>query len=181
MHELGDRIRKKRQALNIHMAELADSIGVTSSLISQIERAKASPSILTLKKIANVLHTTVGELIGENDTLFKNPLLKVEERRFVKANKKGAQLFLLSHHSPRKQMDTFIIDFRKNADSSEIMTNRNPRQEFCYILKGQIKVKLSNKEYILQQGDSFYFYSNQEHLFSNDGNGKAQMLWVVNQ
>ena len=75
MHKLGDRIKQRRESLNIHTTDLAKSIGVSSSLISQIERAKAFPSILTLKKIADALQITVGELIGEYETLIAKPLL----------------------------------------------------------------------------------------------------------
>ncbi len=181
MHTIGDRIRKRREYLNIPSYDLANAIGVTSSLISQIERAKAFPSILTLMKIAEVLQTTVGELIGEYETLVANPLLKVADRKFVKENDKGARLYLLSHHDPKKEMDTFIIEFDKNGDSTNIMTSKNPRQEFCYVLKGEMRVVLNTKEYRMEQGDSFYFKSSQYHLFSNIGKEKAEMLWIVNQ
>ncbi len=181
MHKIGDKIRQRREYLNIHSNDLANSIGVTSSLISQIERAKAFPSILTLMKIADVLQTTVGELIGEYETLVANPLLKVKDRKFVKKNDKGTRLFLLSNHDPKKEMDTFIIEFEKDADSTKIMTSKNPRQEFCFVLKGNIKVTLNTKEYILEEGDSFYFKSSQYHLFSNIGKESAEMLWIVNQ
>jgi transcriptional regulator with XRE-family HTH domain len=181
MHTIGDRIKKRREYLNVPSNDLANAIGVSSSLISQIERAKAFPSILTLMKIADELQTTVGELIGEYESLVENPLLKVEDRKFVKKNDQGARLYLLSHHDPKKEMDTFMIEFSKNGDSSNIMTSKNPRQEFCYVLKGIIKVKLNTKEYKLEEGDSFYFNSSQYHLFFNIGEENAQMLWIVNQ
>ena len=66
MHRMGERIRARRENLGIQVNDLAGMIGVTPSLVSQIERAKAFPSILTLKKISDALQTTVGELIGEN-------------------------------------------------------------------------------------------------------------------
>ena len=69
---------------------------MTPSLISQIVKGKAFPSIVTLKKISDVLQTTVGELIGEYDNLCQHPLLKSNERRFVKKNKKGTSLRILA-------------------------------------------------------------------------------------
>lgn len=180
MLRMGERIKKRREYLNIPSNDLASAIGVSSSLISQIERAKAFPSILTLKKIADVLNTTVGDLIGENETLFSNPLLKAKERKFVKKNENGASLYLLSRHDPQKGMETFIIHFNENADSTHIMTSIHPRQEFCYVLKGDFKAILSRKEYTLKQGDGFYFHSSRYHLFSNIGAECGQMLWVVN-
>lgn len=181
MHRMGERIRKRRESLGIQSNDLAKQVGVTSSLISQIERAKAFPSILTLKKIADSLQTTVGELIGEKATFIENPLLKEENRKFVKKNRHGANVYLLSHHDTQKQMDPFIIDFEPNGNSSQIMTPKNPRQEFCFVLKGRFEVKLGDKKYKLNESDSFYFFSNRDHLFKNASNQKAQLLWVVNQ
>ncbi len=181
MHKMGDRIRKRREFLNIHTSELAAAIEVSASLISQIERARAFPSILTLKKIAEALQTTVGELIGEHEDLIENPLLKAKDRKFVKKNNNGASLYLLTNHAPKKEMDTFVVSFEENADSAKIMTTTHPRQEFCFVLKGSIKVTLNTSIYILEEGDSFYFNSDHYHLFSNVSKGNAEMLWIVNQ
>lgn len=180
MQNLGDRIKKRREFLDIATGDLAAAIDVSSSMISQIERAKAFPSILTLKKIADALQTTVGELIGEHETLIENPLLKSGNRKFVKENDCGTQLYLLSHHDPKKEMDTFLVEFEQGSDSQKIMTSTHVRQEFCYVLKGEFKVVLNTKEYILEKGDSFYFTSDQYHLFSNISKENAQLIWVVN-
>ena len=178
---LGERIRKRREQMNIQTRDLASNIGVTSSLISQIERSKAFPSILTLKKIADALQTTVGDLIGENDTFIQNPILKANDRKFAKKNANGTIVFLLSNHDPLKQMDPFIIEFEPNGNSRQIMTPKNPRQEFCFVLEGALEVSLKNKKYTLEEGDSFYFISNKKHLFTNETSNKARLLWVVNQ
>ena len=181
MHRMGERIRATRENLGMQVNDLAGLIGVTPSLVSQIERAKAFPSILTLKKIADALQTTVGDLIGENATFMANPFLKAKNRKFVKKNKSGTRLYLLSHHDPTKQMDPFILQFNKNSDSSDIMTTPNPRQEFCYVVKGRFKAILDTTTYELKEGDSFYFNSSQYYLFTNIGDEKAELLWVVNQ
>jgi transcriptional regulator with XRE-family HTH domain len=181
MERMGERIKKRRESMKLASGDLANSIGVTPSLISQIERAKAFPSILTLKKIADALQTTVGDLIGENENLIEHPVLTVDERKYARKNKTGAKSYLLSHHDPQKQMDPFLLHFEKKADSSEIMTPKNPRQEFLFVLKGQFHVTLNHHAYDLNEGDSFYFISNQEHLFTNTNNGPSELLWVVNQ
>ncbi len=181
VHRMGDRIKTRREALGMSASDLAKAIGVTSSSISQIERAKSYPSILTLKKISDAMQTTVGELIGEYETLLTNPLLKVKDRKFVKKNKNGTKLYLLSNHDPIKHMDPFIVEFTGDSDSTGIMSPSNPRQEFCYLISGHLKVELGDNEFELQQGDSFYFKSNQQHLFINAGAEQSELLWVVNQ
>lgn len=181
MHRMGQRIKQRRENLNIQLVDLANSINVTPSLISQIERAKAFPSILTLKKIADALHTSVGILIGEEATFINNPIMKASERKFAKQNKSGTSLYILSHHDSLKQMDPFIIEFKENGDSKDIMTPKNPRQEYIFVLKGSFQVDIDEHKYMIYEGDSFYFYSSRNHLFTNISKESAQILWVVNQ
>ena len=179
MDQLGKRIKKKREGLGLLVKELSSKIGMTPSLISQIERGKAFPSIVTLKKISDVLHTTVGELIGEHDNLSQHPLLKSTERRFVKKNKKGTSLHMLSYHDPSKQIEPYIIQFNINSNSKGIMTSNYPGQEFCYVLKGKFEAIVDKQKYELNDGDGFYFNSKQSHLFKNISGIDAEMLWII--
>lgn len=179
MHLMGERIKKKRDGLGLQVKDLSAMIGVTSSLISQIEKGKATPSIVTLKKVAVALKTTVGELIGENENLGKHPLLKSSERRFAKKNKKGTSSHLLSYHDPSKQIEPYIIQFKKNGDSTDIMTSNFPGQEFCFVLKGSFKAVVNEEQHILEEGDGFYFNSSRAHLFTNTSDEPAELLWII--
>lgn len=176
---MGKRIKKKREDMGLLVKDLSAHIGVTPSLISQIERGKAFPSIVTLKKISDALETTVGELIGEHENLSQQPLLKVKERRFVKKNKKGTSLHMLSYHDPSKQIEPYIIQFNKNSNSKGIMTSNYPGQEFCFVLKGKFEAKVNNKLYRLKDGDGFYFNSKLPHKFKNISGEEAELLWII--
>ena len=177
--QIGHRIKQRRESLGLQVKVLSQRTGVTSSMISQIERAKAYPSIVTIKKIANELRTTVGELIGENEDLDHHPLLTSGERRFVKKNKKGTRSYLLSHHDPSKRIEPYIIHFEKNSDSEGIMTSNYPGQEFCFVLKGRFQVTINDEEYNITEGDGFYFNSNKRHLFNNVTGKEAELLWII--
>jgi transcriptional regulator with XRE-family HTH domain len=179
MDQMGRRIKKKREDSGIQVKELSARIGVTPSLISQIEKGKAFPSIVTLKKIAVALQTTVGVLIGENENLDQHPLLKSDERRFVKANENGTNLYLLSYHDPSKQIEPYIIQFKNKSDSSGIMTSNYPGQEFCFVLKGSFNAIINEQQYDLYEGDGFYFNSNQSHVFKNISKKEAELLWII--
>lgn len=179
MDQMGKRIKQRREKLGFQVKELSVNIGVTSSLISQIERGKAYPSIVTLKKIAEALNTTVGDLIGENENLGQHPLLKPNERRFVKKNKSGTSLYMLSYHDPTKQIEPYLIQFGKNSNSKGIMTSNFPGQEFCFVLKGEFEAMINKHKYNLSEGDGFYFNSSHPHLFKNNSDTDAEILWII--
>ncbi|KAB2822721.1 MAG: helix-turn-helix transcriptional regulator, partial [Paludibacter sp.] len=69
MNRIGERIKRKRDQFKLNLNELAKRVGISSSALSQIENGKAFPTIITLKSIADQLQTTVGELIGENESV----------------------------------------------------------------------------------------------------------------
>lgn len=178
MKRLGERIKRKRESMQIQLNDLAKKVGISSSALSQIENAKAFPSIVTLKTIAEKLNSTVGELIGENETLTKNPLIKREEKKFVRGNRSGTSLYLLSHHDPLKQMETYLVEFIKNSDTKDIFIE-HPGQEFCYILKGKVSFMLDEKEYELSEGDSLYFNSSIPHSAKSWSKSNTMMLWII--
>lgn len=178
MNRLGERIKRRRENLKMHLSDLSKKVGISASALSQIENAKAFPSIVTLKTIAESLFTTVSELIGENETLTKNPLIKAGEIKFVKTNTTGTTLFLLSHHDYGKQMEPYMLKFIENSDSSDIMSE-HPGQEFIHILDGKFLMILEDNQYVLNKGDNFYFNSNVTHQIKNITEKSACILWII--
>jgi transcriptional regulator with XRE-family HTH domain len=62
--DLGEQIRNRRAALGISVRELARRLAVSPSLISQIERGKATPSVGTLYAITTELKLSLDELFA---------------------------------------------------------------------------------------------------------------------
>lgn len=177
MNRIGERIKKKRVQLNLQLNELAEKIGISPSALSQIEKAKSFPSILTLKTIAEKLHTTVGELIGENDSLANNPVVLHSDITFVDKNKSGTMFYLLSQHDANKQMDTYLVRFSK-ASAIDGFFHSAVGQVFAYVLSGEIRFDLDGKSYVLKTGDNIYFYAKSQFNAINYFDGVSEILWV---
>lgn len=64
--DLGKKIRAHRDELGLTQAELADKLGLTYSLVSQWESGRATPRTPILRQLADLLDTTVAELMGED-------------------------------------------------------------------------------------------------------------------
>jgi XRE family transcriptional regulator, regulator of sulfur utilization len=178
MNRLGERIRRKREQFHLQLNDLAKKVGITSSALSQIENAKASPSLSTIKTIAECLNTTVGELIGEHEVLSRNPFIPYTDKRFVKENGSGAQLYLLSNHDPGKLMDTYLISFKPGANSEDIVT-KHPGQEFIFVYSGAFEIDLEHTKYHVSRGDSFYFNAGKVPHIINKSSGISELLWII--
>ncbi len=70
---MGPRIKRLRERRGLTQAELAEKIGINRVSIAKLESPDAakhhrSPSLATIEKLAEVLRTSVGQLLGEKQT-----------------------------------------------------------------------------------------------------------------
>ena len=179
MNKIGERIRKRREYLEMPMNLLAKGIGVTSSLLSQVERGKAFPSLHTIKHIADYLNTSVGALIGENDTFASNPVISWDDKKFVKRNDTGATLYVMAHYSPLQAMEIYTVELEKEGNSKGLLDNRRNGQEFCFVINGEVSVMLAESSHELSINGSIYFYSHHLKYFKNTSAEKTYILWVL--
>src|SRR5215468_7319323 len=64
---IGPRLRAQREQLGLSLRELARRIGVSASLISQIERDKVNPSVSTLYALVRELGLGMGDLFSTSE------------------------------------------------------------------------------------------------------------------
>lgn len=75
MISFGKKIAILRKEKDWSQTDLANELSTSVSVISRYERDEMTPSVDTAKRLAELLGTTVGYLLGENDeaNLFKDP------------------------------------------------------------------------------------------------------------
>ncbi len=76
-NSFGKKIRECREAKGLSQSELARQLNTNHSIIGKYERDEVKPTIDVVKKIANILETTVGYLLGEIEdfNLLKDPAM----------------------------------------------------------------------------------------------------------
>lgn len=77
MVSFGKKLTECRKAKDLSQKELAKTFGTSHTTIGKYERDEMTPSIEAAKKLAKILDTTVGYLLGENEqaNLFKDPAM----------------------------------------------------------------------------------------------------------
>jgi transcriptional regulator with XRE-family HTH domain len=171
---LGKKLRYYRTKKDITLKALAESIGVTPSLLSQIEHGKAAPSIGTLKALADVFEVPIGILFEMSSKPAVSP--HVKKNTFKRIMTEGNILHSLL--SPGcEDLEVFLNDFPPGA-----MTGEKPYShdgvECGYLLEGQLSVEVEGKEYVLEEGDSVILESFRPHRVVNKSDKPAKAVWV---
>lgn len=99
MDSFGKKLRECREAKGLSQKELANLLKTSYSVIGKYERDEMQPSIEAAKKIAKLVDTTVGYLLGESKetNLFKDPVMlkRLNEINALPAKDKECILYTL--------------------------------------------------------------------------------------
>lgn len=177
MNEMGLRIKQHRKKNEISLRDLAKKVGLSASFLSQVEGGKTYPSLQSLKKIADALHTTIGNLLGETGSIANTPVLKGKNRKALKHIGKGVELQFLSSLDKNHSLEPCIHKLEKNAISGD-PPFQHFGQEFVYVLRGAIELILGDDKYVMSEGDCIYFDSNIKHSFKNINKEVTEILCV---
>jgi len=61
--QVGNRIKKIREKLNLTQAQIADKVGIRFEYLVRLEQGKANPSILIVQNIAKALNVKTPDLL----------------------------------------------------------------------------------------------------------------------
>jgi transcriptional regulator with XRE-family HTH domain len=179
MKAVGLFIKHLREEKDMSVRELASRAGISASFLSQVEHGKVSPSLASLKRLADELGTTIGALVGEPlHNPASSPVVRADQRKVYRGEGPGIDMFMLTSSDPNKQMEPLL--FRLSPDSTTGKeAYKHFGQEFVLVIKGMIEITLNDTRYVLKKGDSMYFNSSVPHSFRNINKGESEAVWVV--
>ncbi|MGB9868139.1 MAG: helix-turn-helix domain-containing protein [Bacillota bacterium] len=176
--EFGDRLRKLRTGQGLTVRGLAQRVGVSPSYISQLENKECSPSFSVLKKIAEVLGTTVTALT-EDGLPEEWLVVRKANRRKLQVDNPFWEVELFAFTGARdKRMQGCLVKLLPGAHGPNPVFTHD-RDDFIFVLKGRIAVVCASREYLLDEGDAAYFNFHRPEQFQNLGPSEAMFLWVV--
>ena len=174
--EIGEKMREMREKRNLNIKQLSHMVECSSSLISQLERGKADPSISTLKKIAKALNVNIVDFFtfkSKEDDL----ITRADERISMQLPQWDARIQSLIKTIGNKKMQPFYTVIKPGGGSHGMYSHEG--EEFGIVLKGELELKLSDSLYKVGENDSFYFSSQTPHDWNNKGKSDVVVVWVI--
>ena len=127
--EIGPRLRKMRQSLDLGLVEAAERAKISAGFLSAIELSRANPSIATLQRLASSYNTTVLEFFDVPHR--SRRLIRPNQRRSLRTAK-GVDIQLLSIGT--KMLECMLFRVSPGAGSDGAYSHAG--EEFIFMLKG---------------------------------------------
>jgi len=185
--KVGSRLRAERERLGISLRELARRVGVSPSLVSQIELDRVNPSVSTLYALVTELGMTMSDVFGDSGSeqqVVRRPrdddgLAERPDTRRVINLASGVRWERLTPHSDRDVEFLYVV-YPVGAEScpeDALMTHGG--KEYGYVSSGTLGVRVGFDEYELGAGGSIAFDSSSPHRLWTIGDEPVHAVWVV--
>jgi transcriptional regulator with XRE-family HTH domain len=193
LEDIGTRVREERDRARISQRELARRIGLSASMISQIESGQSKPSVSTLYAIVSELGVSVDDIFrgrngaaatgteegnGAASETDQGAMVRQEDRHVIDLDSGVRWERLTSHEHEDVDFLHVIYDVGGSSASDDKMM-RHPGREYGVVLEGRLGVQLGFEEYALGPGDSIAFDSTQPHRLWNAGDVPVNGIWFV--
>ncbi len=184
---IGERIRKLRQAQDLSVEQVAKMTGVPVERLSAFEAGDEVPSIGMVIKVSRVLGSRMGHILherGERRELFS--VCKAAE--FSVVDRKGGPprepeqgytyQAMIRDDMVGQTMEPFLVTFdpEKGAD---VHPMAHDGEEFIQIVSGKIELEYGDETHLLEEGDTVYLDSSKPHAFRGLGPGKPTMMAII--
>lgn len=174
---LGDRLRKRRLALQMTLKDVSDEAGITTGYLSQLERGIAMGSVATLQSICSVIRLNVGDLFNE-PSAEGSPIL-----RFADAARKrfgnGASKVKISP-SRFDHLEVLVGHFEAGGDTGVTPYTHGASEEILLVIEGEVEVTVNDSTSRLSTLDSLHYKSDQPHRIAEaTGKEAARVVWMM--
>lgn len=178
--EIGTRIRVLREEKGLSIEKLAEMTGFDTDLLTRIENREVYPQLGAAIKLSRALDAALGRLLsGGGDQPYA--ITRVSDRKVVSRSTSAdgrqdvyAYIGLAPQVQGRK-MEPLIVQL---TDQSEREIFRHQGEEFIFVLRGVVLLKIGEQRFELEPGDSAYYQSDTPHWLAAQ-KGEATILAVI--
>jgi transcriptional regulator with XRE-family HTH domain len=200
---MGDHLRAARRRRHLTLRDLAGRLGLSPSLISQVETGRARPSVSTLYAIANELDVSLDELlfndVGRGGRSAEAaltvvaaepplavpqaqaggyPVQRADDRKVIRLASGVVWERLTTDSVPG--IDFLYVTYEVGgASSPEHEFQRHGGHEWGFVLSGRLGVTIGFEEHDLGPGDSISIDSTMPHRLYNRGTVPVHGIWFV--
>jgi transcriptional regulator with XRE-family HTH domain len=171
--DVGRRIREAREASGLTLRAISDATGVSTSMLSLVERGRTSPSIGTLVAICDALDIQMAKLFSGSD---QNDAVLIPAESMVSHSVKGLTRRIILDDRPHGLELTEHV-YSPGSASADAPTHHSG-EEIGIVLEGRLRVEVNDTTYELGPGDAVHFSSSSPHRFENRARRATRAIWL---
>ena len=176
--DLGRRVKKLRSDRGWSLEELASASGVSRSMLSEIERKRANPTLSVTYRIARAFGLSLQDLIESADSASSIQTIRATERAQIFRKDKQCQIRTLTPLNLEKDVEFYELRLSPDGALSS-QPHVDGAREFLTVEEGSVELRSGNFSELLGKGDSATYRADVAHAIVNTGRHEAVIFLVV--
>ncbi len=172
---IGARMREARLGRDMTLQALADACGLSPSMLSLVERGRASPSIGSLIVIANALGVPMSELVVDQPADDEKLVVRPSEQKLVETAAHVIRRIIREDRT--RGVSIALNEYAPHTGATEKPITHNGF-EYGFVLDGKLTVEVDGTTHVLERGDLISYNSRRPHRIWNHGKQQVRTLWI---
>lgn len=177
---VGDALAALRDRQGLSLEELSRRAGVSKSMLSQIERAQANPTVAVVWRLANALGVPLTDLLHPAPRTAAPAITTVARHATptLRGADAGCELRILGPIELAGQFEWYELSLQPGAVLDSAAHEPGSREHLS-VLAGQLALNAGAHVAQLAAGETARYAADQPHAIRNTGRGVATALLVV--
>lgn len=177
---VGDRLAALRQSGSLSLDELSRKAGVSKSMLSQIERGQANPTVAVVWRLANALDVGMGELLGSAAP--SGPptieLLPAHAAPAIRSPDGLCELRILGPIALAGRFEWYALSVQPGG-ALESQPHEAGTREHLTVIAGLIEIQAGDQLQRLKVDETARYVADRPHAIRNGGKTMASGWLVV--
>lgn len=173
-YKIGETLHAYRTKNAMTIKQLSEKTGLSTALISEMERDIGNPTLSVLETLADTMGISLAMLLERdisNASLVRRKADRIQ-------NKEGVY-DVLAVSPVRSRMELELMELLPGRQNPESGMSIHPAyEEIAYVIDGEVRVLFEQEEILLYVGDSLRILPGRRHLFRNDGAEITRVLFA---
>ncbi len=175
---LGTRVKHLRATRNWSLEDLANASGVSRSMLSQIEREQANPTLAVTLRIARAFGLSLGELLEAPGAASTITVIRADDHAYHYRSDKDCRIRTLSPLNLEKDVEFYEVRLQLGG-ALRSSPHFEGTREFLTLQKGRLRVESGADVEELNAGDSASYRADIPHALINAGKTEALAFLIV--
>ena len=177
--EVGATLQRLRLARGLTLEDLSRIAGVSKSMLSQIEREKANPTIAITWRLANALGVPIGELLSsEVRPVDLIRVVDAHEIPTLPGNHAGYSLRILGPMDLAGKYEWYELTLQPGGELAS-QAHDPGTTEHLTVVTGTVELEVGAEKRKIKHGATARYPADQNHAIRNAGKTEAKALLVV--
>ncbi|WP_176013466.1 cupin domain-containing protein [Victivallis sp. Marseille-Q1083] len=174
---IGRRIAAFRRERNISIKTFSEWSGISTALVSELERGIGNPSLSVLQRLAATLEVPLASLFAEEIDNAALICRKADRVRLHHPNETEAAYDNLTPGPLQSNVELLLLTLVPHGETNHEFS-RHFEEEIAYVVDGEAWMVFEQEEFPLSAGDSIRILPSRRHKLRNETDRPVKVLFI---